>query len=200
MTEDLLDRMLEAMPKIAEVVNSFENPDVQVRAFDALMRPFGSITTDPVPDPAEPPTGEAGGAGSDDVRVPKPRRVGTAKSNGGTPRKAAKTAWSPTKDLNFWPTGKKSITDFAAEKQPSTNPERSTALLYWFQEIAENVNPGDILAGYRECNWALPNNIANQLEVTASTKGWLISKNKTDLQLTPSGDNQVRINMPGKKK
>lgn len=135
------------------------------------------------------------------LRVPE--RV-TAKSNGAA-RKASKnaTSWSPTKDLNFWPADKVSITDFATQKQPSTQQEKSTVLLYWFKEIAEKeeVNPGDILAGYRECSWPMPGNIANQLEVTASTKGWLVSKNKSDLRLTTSGDNLVRRNLPktGKK-
>jgi len=42
-TEDPFDRLLDAMPKIAQVVNEFRSEEVQRRAFEALLATLSLI-------------------------------------------------------------------------------------------------------------------------------------------------------------
>ena len=58
MTEDPFDRLLDAMPKIAQVVNEFRSEEVQRRAFEAL--PPGHLGRDRRRSTRRPDAGPAG--------------------------------------------------------------------------------------------------------------------------------------------
>jgi hypothetical protein len=99
------------------------------------------------------------------------------------------------------PQGKKSLQDFAAEKKPSTNDERNIVAVYYLEQVL-NLSPirhGHVLASYKECHWAEPNDIDHSLRSTASRKHWLDTSDRAAIRTNAPGRNQVEHRMPSKK-
>lgn len=199
---DKFDRLLEAMPKIAESVNSFSSKDVQRSAFDALIAALGvkvHTTATPVVSPngttAE-PTAEA------TVVEPVPASEPTGNGSPATtkrPRKSsAKKVFPRVKDINFRPEGKVSLRDYAAAKVPETFDQKNLVLVRYLEEILElpGITVGHVLAAYDECGWRSPAIPDNSLMVTASQKLWLDTADTKAIKTTHSGRNVVQYDMP----
>ena len=200
MGEDPFDRLLDAMPKIAEAVNAFSSLEVQRQAFDALLRAHGRVDVNSVtPDADVPPAMEPSTDAQSETRTrsqsttrkktPSPSKK--AASTAPTARGRTVTTWTPNRNLNVRPEGKQSLMDFVTEKNPRNGLEKNLVVVYWLQEILgkEAIDPSDVMAGYRACSWPVPSDLPNGLSVTGSKKGWLDTKSRKDIKLTLAGEN-----------
>ena len=215
----LFDRLMEAMPDIAEAVNAFTLEDNQRAALEALLTAAGVRASAPAPSavrttlaagPPLPTTDSAvkdeqaalpvvpetpSGAAAAPPVVPeaqaaKPKRV----------RKAAgvKKVYSRVKDLNFRPEGKISLRDFWAQKAPGNNHERNLVIVRYLEEFLEigAIEVGHVLAGYDEVGERSPAIPDNSLMVTASLKGWLDTSDMKAIRTTHGGRNAIQFDMP----
>ena len=210
MTESSFDRLLGRMPEIAEAVNKFDNEEVQRSAFDALVGAFGLPDARPAPRIAMSPSEQATNLKvveslEDEADIAATGTEGTSRASGPTrrrPRKALARSWDGARDLDLRPDGVQSFRDFAAEKQPGNNRQKCTVAVHWLSEVAnlEPIGVGHVMACYREVNWREPADLANALQVTASTQRWLDTSDMKAIKLTASGRNLVRHDLPNKKK
>ena len=198
MDNDLLNDLLEAMPRIAEAVNRFDSPEVQSAAFDALMRatlgdeprqarvPKGTHQTESGARPAPSESPQASPSASKRASTKKPGRKG-------------RVASIPLdKSLNFKPSGKISLYDFIEKKNPKTLQEKTVVFVYWLKEVAEcdKVGVGQIYTCYREMGWEAPSNPANQLSKIAKERKWLDSSDTSNVELNHAGTQFVEHQLP----
>lgn len=211
---ETFDRLLDAMPRIAEAVNAFSSEKNQRAALDALVRAIG-ITDAAVAAPlASLPSSNhvpAVEAGDEEVEVsadlaiePSLLAAGAPKSNGASTSKRRRSParkWEPVRDINFRPADKQSFKDLVTEKQPATIDQKNIVAVWWLEQIAEieEIGVGHVLAAYKECDWREPSVPDNALQVTASREHWLDTKNMKAIVTTPSGRNVVQFDMPLKK-
>jgi hypothetical protein len=200
------DGLLAAMPRIAEAVNAFKSEENQRVAFNVLVHALGlddGPPTDARPD-AEPnlsvvPTGSADSTESSDL--PDAQR-GEQKPQGGRQRRSrkptGKKSWSAAKDINFRPEDKQSLRDFVAEKQPGNLHEKNLVTVFYLEDVLgfASVDVGHVLAAYHECEWKPAADPENCLQVTASAKKWLDTRDMKAIRVTYPGRNRLRFDMP----
>lgn len=210
-TEDTFNRLLDAMPSIAEAVNAFESKANQRAALDALLAAAGlpnlqpqsnEIRTTEPPLSVVPQLADASNEPEDPAPTAKVEDAQSSVVTSGRRRRKsiAKKSWSRVKDINFRPEGKQSLRDFVAEKQPSNFHEWNLVFVYYFEEVLgeTSIMVGHVLAAYDECAEKAPAIPDNSLIVTANRKGWL---DTSDLQsggikTTHSGRNTIKYDMP----
>jgi hypothetical protein len=195
-----LDRLLEAMPKIAEAVNAFSSEDVQKSAFNALVATFGG--TRPASISVKGDQEELAAASGSDVDEEVVGDGDTVEPGSSKPKKARKSSpkrsYPIPKDLNLRPDGKESLKDFSVAKKPRTFPEKNLVIVYYFEEYIEEkeISLGHILAGYDECDWKAPSDPANSLSVTSSKNRWLDTSDMKSITTTHAGRNALKYDMP----
>lgn len=200
MATDKFDRLLDALPKIAEAVNQFQSAQVQEQAFEALVRALGlaeSSDAAPLsPSPDDSMTDELNGdAGEVETKN------GTTAPPARRRRRRSSAPVSAERDIDFRPKDKQAFRDFVAEKEPKTQDEKNVVAVFYLEEILKlpSISAGRVLAAYRECKWKEPTNLANSLAATASRKHWLDTSNLAAIRTTAPGRNQVEHDMPSKK-
>jgi hypothetical protein len=207
--ETQFDRLLSAMPRIAEAVNGFASQENQRIAAHALMKlamnavglldeppPHGEpnlSVVPPLPDDRPEDHGDAAvGASADQPTVARRR----------TRKPAAKKSWR-ARDLNFRPEGKPSLREVDAEKKPKNLNERNAVAVYYLEDILAiaGIDAGHVLAAYAECEWRVPADMENCLMVTSCRKDWLNTSDMKAIRLTNKGRNLVLFDLPsGSKK
>ena len=204
MIEDPFDRLLDAMPKIAQVVNEFSSEEVQRRAFDALLATLGATVEAPPPNP-QGTNGVANGAGSSDAAGDATGSVttGTADASAGRSRRSSrksgsKKSWSPNKSINFFPDGQQSLVDFAAEKKPATIEEKSVVICYYLSNRLgmETFSIPDVLAGFKACGWREAKDPNNSLCAIASRKSWIDTADVNAIKFHHIGRRYVEHDLP----
>lgn len=117
-----------------------------------------------------------------------------------TPRRRSGSP-SRVKGLDLAPKGKKSFEAFVAEKQPRTQDDKNAVSVYYLSEIAQitPVTMEHVYTCYRDRAWAVPTDVANSLQVTASRKGFIDTTDMDDIRLEPRGTNYVEHSLPVKK-
>jgi hypothetical protein len=160
MVADRFDRLLTALPSMAEAVNGFESAQVQELAFQALIRALdlGALSDGSL----SPNLGQAG------VTVDKAKEMEKAESGTTTRRKrrrSATAAVSPARGIDFRPAGKQSLRDFIVAKQLASNHERNVAAVYYLEQVLDlsSINTGHVLAAYKDSGWREPSSITNSL-------------------------------------
>lgn len=130
-------------------------------------------------------------------RKPKPMENGTTKA----PRRRA-GAPSRVKGLDLAPKGKLSFDAFVVEKQPGNQHDRNVSSVYYLAEVAEigPVTMDHVYTCYRDRGWAVPADLRNSLQLTASRKGFLDTANMDDIKVEPRGMNHVERGLPAQKK
>jgi hypothetical protein len=210
--EDAFDRLLDAMPRIAEAVNAFDSKSTKRLAMEALIRTIGVPDQNGEADP--PPTqviDESAAAASDGGSV----NNHSQKSEQGqenqpadhpTPARARKKKVAPnlqpSRDLDFWPAGAQSLSDLVAEKQPTTNDQKSALVVYWFEEISNlsEFGASHVLSAYKAMKWREPTDLVGSLRVTASRTHWINTSDMKALKITPGGRNLVNHELPAQPK
>jgi hypothetical protein len=191
--EDNFDRLRNALPDIAKAVNEFKSETVQEQVLAALLQSLGLSQGVP-PSPAGGGMNDqddGGDGGADEVEET------TTTTTTRRRRKPPKSV-SAEKDINFRPSDKDSLRDFAAAKAPTTNHERNLIAVYYMEQILElsDIGAGHVLAAYRDCQWREPGAPVNSLQVTASAKSWIDTKDMKAIRTTPGGRNTVEHDMP----
>jgi hypothetical protein len=203
---DPFERLLDAMPRIAEAVNAFTSEDNQRAALAALVGALGiapgetRVVREPlVVPPDEQNSVEATGQiGADADTAVAEASNGKAKPSNRRRHTAKKP--EPIRDLDFRPEDKQSFKDFDEEKNPRTMDQRNLASVFWLEQVAQvpDISAGHVMAAYKERGWREPANPANALQATASRESWIDTKNMKSIVTTPSGRNQVKFEMPSK--
>lgn len=194
--------LLEAMPRIAEAVNSFVSPDVQLRAYDNLVGTFG-LPTPAGPTPirlVERPDGDTSETSvptavqdsTDGITTTASRRAARRSST-----RPAKKSFSVEKGIDFAPVGKTSLADLVAEKKPRNQNEKNLLACYYLQEILERpVAFGGVLAVYQTCDWVAPSHPDVSLFKTASEHGWIDTADTKSIKVVWAGLNYLTSKMP----
>jgi hypothetical protein len=197
------------MPKIAEAVNAFGSPEVQRRAFDALLAALApAVNEAPGDRPEEPtPPGSADSAGHGVAKEESSNGSASSadgsKANGRRSRaRAPKRACNANKNINWMPSGTVSLKDFAEEKKPSNAGEKNVVIAYYLVEHLnyETFDVSDVLGGYKAAGWPFPGDPANSLQVTASAEHWLDTADMSKIKLLHQGINAVEHELPRAKK
>lgn len=182
------ERLLQAMPAMADAVNAFSSEDVQRAAFDALVSAIGIKPT--VPD-VNPPG--AADVGSEAAITEKPEVAKRAKTAAGSrSRSTTKRTYSVARGLNFAPDGAPSLAQFVKEKAPVNQDERNLVACYYISEhMSETVDLSKVLAVYQASDWPAPSHPNTSLQKTASAKGWIDTANMDDIKVVWAGTNHV---------
>ena len=195
--DEFQDRVAQ-IEAVASAVAKFDNPDLQVAAFNYLLR--GATT--PVPESEEvfldeevsdetipdEGNGEQGGGGGDR------RGAGTRKR--ATTKKQTLTF---DKTLNFYSTdgelavGLKGFT----EAHPAKNAvHKSVVVVYWLAKEL-GVSPlgvDHVYSAFKTLAWPIPASLLNTLQ-KAGTENFLDTKKSTDIKLTTHGENLVEFEL-----
>lgn len=184
------DDLAAAMPRIAEALKGL--PDsVQGKAFDALV---GTLTGG-----AAATTPSATGRTKKRSRATATKATATGDTSMSTTRRRSAGLPTMIKDLDLAPKGKKSFKDFVAEKNPTTQHDRSVVSVYWLHEIAaiSPITASHVFTCYRlVAGWKVPANLANALAVTANRKGFFDTSDTQDIKLMSHGINRVGQELP----
>jgi len=189
------------MDAIAKAVNAFTSEAVQHEAFSALIAAFegkrheGRRQIGALP-PSEPP--QLNETAEETVRrgrdVAKPAR--TKRSSSGS-----RSGWQMVKDLDLNPQNKQSFADFVHEKNPRSNEDRYSVIVYYLSEIlgiaeVSIAHIGTVFRLMKE--WKEPTNLSGGLSMASSRKGTLDTGDFEDIKLTPTGRNLVEHDLPPK--
>lgn len=208
-TRDTFDRLLDAMPRIAEAVNGFTSEKNQRTALHALVRAIGLPDDQAEPSAADqgpgltvvPPLAEDPPAEDqqEDPGDPDPGKPNARKRR--TRKPAAKKTWTPAGDVNFRPADRETLREFAAKKAPSAIDERSLIAVYYMEKILglTSIDPGHVVAAYRDREWRCPKDPEASLRTTASKRGWLNTSDGKAIHTTIHGQNHVEHDMPATK-
>lgn len=189
MAQEQYDRMIAAMPAIAEAVNSFQSKSAQDLVLRTLLESLGAkpprhAAADDDADAATPAE-----EGSDES--PAPRR--TRKTSG---RRSGSNDPSMDDDLNIHPAGVESLKEFFARSGQKNQNEAILAIVYWLQEIAkvETVGFDQIFTAFRLLGEKVPGSFGGKVSQTGS-KGWLKDSKSTSVTLSVAGTNHVEHEM-----
>jgi hypothetical protein len=104
-------------------------------------------------------------------------------------------------DLNLRPAGIESFEAFAKSKgAPAANAERVLLCVFWLRQVAGlgKVSPDHLYTCFTQLRWKVPSDLRNTLSWIASKKGWLVTSDMNDIQLTIPGENYVQHDMGNK--
>lgn len=205
--ETPFDRLLGVMPKIADAVTQFDDAEIKRAAFEVLMTEYG-VGRRPRPTaPAdlrvvEPPADDGGQEANGSVGPESGDKTQATTARQQRPRKAgSKKSWPLDKQVNFRPTGKPSLREFADEKKPSTNDQKNAVVVYYMTEVLgmSGVSIGQVLTGYNECQWKPSSSPDATLRTTASKYRWIDTKDTKAITTTHAGRAFVEYDLPSKK-
>lgn len=191
------DDLLKQMPAVAKAVNAFGSEAVQQQAFAVLLRALRGE------DLAE-TENEIVKSEKKSRLIPR-RRRGITKGEGAGKAslrpKRGKTTPTIVSDLNLRPKGKESLKDFMAKKSPKDNQEALAAIVYYLQKILslKNIGQNHVYTGFKDIGKRTPSNLQVALSLTSTRKGWINTRDMSDLKMTVPGENFVEHDLPKKK-
>jgi hypothetical protein len=191
MSANRFEELIEAMPKIAESVNHFQNESVQREAFTALIEAWRGKS--------DAPRGPRSSVTQEEPKTDQTETTKKKQARSPATRKRSKVP-SIAKDLDLRPADKESFRSFVEAKNPRNHRERCAVAVYYLERILEldSVSVGHVFTAYRDVSWPLPSNMSNMMAQTASKKGWIDSRNMDSLTTTASGVNFVEHDLPRK--
>jgi len=193
--EDDFERLLEAMPRIADAVKALPS-ELREAAYSDLVAAFKGMP-EPVVVTADVSSISDEGTGDDEGDGPNGDQPSTQKKPArkiATRKTLARKTWTPDRHINFWPDDKQSFEEFIAQKQPSTIDQKNLASVFWLEQVAEleEISVSQVLAAYKSKDWHEPSYPDNALQVTASREHWLDTRNMKKITTTPSGRNMIK--------
>ena len=202
MSEDRLDNLLKRMPEIAAAENSFTSEVIQEAAFAALISAYGvtltgfsSSSEGKKEETKEPDTPNGASALVDEGLNSRPSQNKRAKRSSG----GSKDSFKFLRDLDLRPQGKKSFSDFAAEKNPISNEDKYAVAVYYLQHILEisEINADHVGTIFRLTEgWREPSDVKAALRVASARKGTIDTSNPLAIRTTPHGRNFVEHDLP----
>jgi hypothetical protein len=122
-----------------------------------------------------------------------------APGEAGAKRSRRKGSHAVVKDLSLRPEGRTAFLDFANEKQPKTHQQKQAVAVVWLRDeagLASGITADHVNTCYVEAGWPRPADLSNNLQVTAGQKGWLDTRDMTNIKITTRGEDEVRHNLP----
>ncbi|HEY8759617.1 MAG TPA: hypothetical protein VIP52_01760 [Candidatus Dormibacteraeota bacterium] len=194
-----MDELLAKLPAIAAAVNSFKSEAVQQQVMAAILSGWsGGASSD----------ARAAASESASTSTSKPRRRlrGKAGDSAGDEEKSTRTRRRPgsftiVKDLDLRPKDKQSLKDFTAAKRPKGFQEHIAIAVHYMKTTLQvpRVSVDHVYTCFKDQSWRLPGDLANTISVTASSKGWLDSRDRSDIHMTTVGENLIEHDLPRQK-
>ncbi|HFK5510449.1 hypothetical protein CMU59_13725 [Elizabethkingia anophelis] len=97
-------------------------------------------------------------------------------------------------DINFYPSGHKSLIDFIKDYEIKNDNERNLLFTHYLSEILK-INPitlNHLYTSYDEVNHKIPENLTQSLNNTKYRTGWL-KTNNSNIEITIKGVNKLKI-------
>ncbi len=186
MTNVSFDDLIEKLPKIAEVVNSFTSQEVQKLAFSTILESLGVKAA--ARSQVDEATKEIVQQGSTDITPRGPTKM---------KKKRATKVIQADRKLNLRPQSTLSFADFVKQKNPTNNDEKNVVAVFYLINVLKQKTATleQIVTCYEDRNWRIPNDIANSLQYTSSTKHWIDSRDRGAIELGIAGKNYVTHDM-----
>lgn len=123
----------------------------------------------------------------------KKQKEVTKKHKVKTSSEKQKSSLSIVKNLNLSPKDKNPFQEFIDQKQPNSDQEKCTVVVYHMQHNLEleNISANHIFTCYKIAKWRVPADLNNTFKVVASQKGWLDTSDGNSIKTTTHGDNLV---------
>jgi len=112
--------------------------------------------------------------------------------------KSSSTGYTLNNELNLFPKGKDSFKVFFSQYHPK-GPENILIMVYYLQKILgiSNIDINALYTYFKQIPLEVPN-IKSALDNIQHRKGWIDTKNYSDLKITVLGDNHVEFKMQKK--
>ncbi|MEN5194576.1 hypothetical protein [Sphingobacterium faecium] len=97
-------------------------------------------------------------------------------------------------DINFHPSGQKSLIDFIKDFNIKNDNERNLLFIHYLSETLKitSITLDHLYTCYDEVNHKIPENMINSLLNTKSRTGWLKTNNST-IEITTKGINKIKF-------
>ncbi|OMB95995.1 hypothetical protein [Mycobacterium colombiense] len=153
----------------------------------------GDAGTPPPPPLWSPVTDPRVDLDTDEPKSPTKKAAKKAAKRAG----AKKTNYDVPKGVNYAPSGKQALKEFAESKKPTNNQEKLLVVVYWLQKIAErDVTAGEVIAAFNFLGWRPPANPPNALQVIATRKQWFDTKDMNNVEVMWTGENYLQHDLP----
>jgi hypothetical protein len=184
---------------IAEMVNRFSSPEVQLFMAEAIVREYqpghvaavAALPLQQVPViKTTPPETSADVESADQAPVVA---IVSAPAKRAARKSGAKKNYTIPKDLVFAPEGKPSLAEFAAEKRPRNNDEKNLIACVYLRDMMgiSPITVEHVLAVYRAERWTPPSQPDNSLRNTAFKYSWLDTGSIKDIKVVWGGETYV---------
>lgn len=194
MADEKYRALLSELPSIAKAVNQFSAEATQVIALQSVLATFGLPTSSIQAEGEKPPQHPS--TGNKLARKSGPTKT---KAASGTKKKASASKLQTVKDLDLWPKGEKSLSDYLAEKRPKGQPEEVAVIVYYLKNILNiaSVSQDHVFTCFKALReLRIPGNTSQTLRNTASRHTWIDVSDMEDIHLTPAGENYVEHELP----
>lgn len=198
------DARVAQVEAVAAAVAKFENPELQVAAFNYLLGERATppeveelkldheLLTEPTHDKTQKSADGAAGNGGNGAS--------TARKRGGSKASTAKKqTLTFDKSLDFYSTSGelgKTLKDFI-EGHPAGNViQKAVVVVYWLsKELAvPEITVDHVYSAFKTLEWPIPSNLLNTLQ-QAGSKNFLDTKKSTDVKMTTHGENLVEFEL-----
>ena len=100
-------------------------------------------------------------------------------------------------DLNFMPSGKDTLRQFVAKKNPDSDLTAVLVVLYYMQHLMalSKIGPSHIMTALKDVGKAIPVDLKQTIRNAKSSKMWVNFSDLEDLRTTTQGDNYVEHEM-----
>jgi len=195
MNDDEFETQLDRVRRAAEVVNTLPKK-LQATAFRVLFGDVSDNTAEaasPTAAPQETQAPAEQATTNDDAATIGSSATRKARRNGSKSPKAA----PQDRELELFPEGKTSFTDFATGKAPKNNDEKYAVAVWWLLRVLEVpvATVPQVVSCYMAAGWALPSDVANAAS-QARKAGYLSNAKADDLKLGSLGINLVNSQLP----
>ena len=104
-------------------------------------------------------------------------------------------------NLNFRPSGKQSLKEFVAEKNPASDLETVLLAVHYMQHImaVPKIGPAHVMTAFKEVGMAIPVDLKQTIRNIKKSKMWLNFTDIDDIRTTTQGDNVVEHEMGANK-
>lgn len=100
-------------------------------------------------------------------------------------------------DINFYPNGKESLEDFYKKFTVNNDDENNLLFIYYLQEILgiSPITVNHVFTCYHQegLNIRIPENLKQSIITTKFRRGWIESKERSNLSVTTAGVNKIKF-------
>jgi hypothetical protein len=99
----------------------------------------------------------------------------------------------PVGDIDFVPTGKRSLKDFFSQKAPSFDMDQVLVISYYLQRTLQSsqFGQGHVLSGFKHVGKPVPKDLNRTIRNMKDKKAWLNFTDVENIRLTTEGENRV---------